>query len=98
MLIAQAKKWIEIENYDGFTSVFSCKNSNDIVGEFLFIISTLYSSEEDIDESNFYFNLSQYLNPKFKFNLALAADNYFHQKEFVNLKNSSVIVALNRPT
>ena len=33
LLIAQAKKWIDKENYDGFRSFFSCKNSNDIIGE-----------------------------------------------------------------
>ena len=39
----------------------------------------------------FYFNLSNFLNPKFKFNFALLADNYFQKEEFAkakkNLKN-----------
>ena len=62
MLISQAKKWIDKENYDDLKSIFSCKNSNDIIGEFLFIISNLYSTEEEIEKSNFYFNLSNFLN------------------------------------
>jgi len=86
LLISQAKKWIDKENYDGFRSFFSCKNSNDIIGEFLFIISNLYSSEDEITKSNFYFNLSNFLNPKFKFNLALLADNYLQKEEFTKAK------------
>ena len=86
LLIAQAKKWIDRGNYDNFRSIFSCKNSNDIIGEFLFIISNLYSTEDEIEKSNFYFNLSNYLNPKFKFNLALLAENYFQKEEFTKSK------------
>ncbi len=82
LLIAQAKKLIDKGNYEDLKSIFSCKNSRDIIGEFLFIISNLYSTEEEIEKSNFYFNLSNYLNPKFKFNLALLADNYFKIEEF----------------
>ena len=86
LLIAQVKKWIDMGNYDNLRNIFSCKNPSDIISEFIFIISTLYSSEDEINRSNFYFNLSHYLNPKFKFNLALLADNYFQQKEFDDLK------------
>ena len=82
LLIAQAKKWIDKGNYDDFRSIFSCKNSNDIIGEFLFIISNLYSAEDEMEKSNFYFNLSNYLNPKFKFNLTLLAENYFQKEKF----------------
>jgi len=86
LLIAQAKKWIDEENYNNFKNIFSCKNSNDIIGEFLFVISNLYSTEEEIEKSNFYFNLSIFLNPKFKFNLVLLADNYFQEEEFTKTK------------
>ena len=86
LLIAQAKKWIDRGNYDNFRSIFSCKNSNDIIGEFLFIISNLYSTEDEMEKSNFYFNLSNYLNPKFKFNLTLLAENYFQKEEFTKSK------------
>ena len=88
LLIAQAKKWIDKENYDDFKSIFSCKNSNDIIGEFLFIISNLYSTEGQINKSNFYFNLSNFLNPKFKFNFALLVDNYFQKEEFTKAKKT----------
>ena len=39
-----------------------------------------------MEKSNFYFNLSNYLNPKFKFNLALLAENYFQKEEFTKSK------------
>ncbi len=86
LLIAQTKKWIDADNYNNLKKIFSCKNPSDIISEFIFIISTLYSSEDEIDRSNFYYNLSHYLNPKFKFNLALLADNFFQTKEFDDLK------------
>ncbi|SVC19905.1 uncharacterized protein METZ01_LOCUS272759, partial [marine metagenome] len=79
---------IDEENYDDFRNIFSCKNSNDIIGEFLFIISNLYSAEDQINKSNFYFNLSNFLNPKFKFNFALLVDNYFQKEEFTKAKKT----------
>ena len=88
LLISQAKKWIDIGNYNGFRKIFSCKNPSDIISEFIFIISNLYSSEDVINRSNFYFNLSQYLNPKFNFNLTLLVDNYFLQDDFDSLKRT----------
>ena len=86
LLISQAKKWIDEGNYDNIEKVFSCKNSRDVVGEFLFIISNLYS-EQEIEKSNFYFNLSNYLNPKFNFNSVLLADNYFKKGDFSKSEN-----------
>jgi len=36
--------------------------------------------------SNFYLNISNYLNPKFKFNLSLASENYYLMKKDLELK------------
>ncbi len=77
LLISQAKKWVEEKKFDELKKVFSCKNPNDVVSEFLFLIANLYSSQNDYDKANFYLNISHYLNPKFKFNLTLLAENYF---------------------
>ena len=71
LLLAQGKYWIEEKNYKKFNDVFSCKNHNDILSEFLFLVSNLYSSQDNYEKSNFYLNLSNYLNPKFKYNLSL---------------------------
>ena len=87
LLTAQSKKWIDQENYDNFEKIFSCKNSSDLIAELLFIISNLYSSEGELEKSNFYFNLSNYLNPKFIFNFALQSENYLEKEDFDKLKN-----------
>ena len=76
LLIAQAKNWIIKNDYDKFEDYFSCKNENDLLAEFFFLISNLYSSQIQFKESNFYLNISNYLNPKFYFNLSLLAENY----------------------
>ena len=52
------------------------------MSEFLFLISNLYSSENKFKESNFYLNLSNYLNPKFKFNLSLVTENLYLNDEY----------------
>ena len=76
LLIAQVNKWIENRDYNKFNYHFSCKNENDLLAEFFFLISNLYSSQDQLRESNFYINISNYLNPKFYFNLTLLAENY----------------------
>ena len=82
LLLSQGKNWIESEKFDQFQKVFSCKNPNDIISEFLFLISNLYSSQDNFKKSNFYLNLSNFLNPKFIFNLSLVAENQYLNKEY----------------
>tara|TARA_B100000029_G_scaffold177444_1_gene174786 strand:+ start:1455 stop:3140 length:1686 start_codon:yes stop_codon:yes gene_type:complete len=77
LLILQSKNWIDQSKFENFTNIFSCKSESDILAEIFFLIANLYSSQEDYDMSNFYLNISNYLNPKFKFNLSLAAENYY---------------------
>ena len=77
LLIAQSKMWIDNSDYLKFEKYFSCKNENDILSEFFFLISNLYSSDDLYEKSNFYLNISNYLNPKFYFNLSLLAENYY---------------------
>ena len=76
LLIAQSKKWIDENKYEKFNNYFSCKSKSDLLAEFFFLIANLYSSQDLFKESNFYLNLSNYLNPKFYFNLSLLAENY----------------------
>tara|TARA_Y100000994_G_scaffold179761_1_gene148701 strand:- start:715 stop:2385 length:1671 start_codon:yes stop_codon:yes gene_type:complete len=76
LLIAQSKKWIDENKYEKFNNYFSCKSENDLLAEFFFLIANLYSSQDLFKESNFYLNISNYLNPKFDFNLSLLAENY----------------------
>ena len=90
LITAQTKQWILEENYKDFSKIFSCKNHNHLIGEFLYLISNLYSSEGYYMESNFYLNLSHYMNPRFNFNLSLLLDNYLEinkikeEKEIIN--------------
>tara|TARA_A100001015_G_scaffold317538_1_gene434797 strand:+ start:852 stop:2537 length:1686 start_codon:yes stop_codon:yes gene_type:complete len=88
LLLSQGKSWIEKKIENKFIKVFSCKNSNDIVGEFLFLISNLYSSQDDFKKSNFYLNLSNFLNPKFFFNLSLVAENQYLNGEYKKAKKT----------
>ena len=82
LLLSQSKSWVDKEKFDDFGKIFSCKDHNDLVSEFLFLISNLYSSQDNFEKSNFYLNLSNYLNPKFEFNLSLVAENFYLNDEF----------------
>ena len=82
LLIAQGKKWIENQEMEEFHKVFSCSRSNDIVSEFFFLVATLYSSEENYEKSIFYLNVANFLNPKFKFNLSLLAENHYVNQNY----------------
>ena len=86
LLISQGKNWIESNRPEKLIEVFSCKNFNDIISEFLFLISNLYSSQDDFEKSNFYLNLSYFLNPKFKFNLSLVVENHYSNEEYIKAK------------
>ena len=86
LLLSQAKSWIERNQIKEFSKVFSCKNQNDIIGELLFLISNLYSSQNEFEKSNFYLSLSNFLNPKFVFNLSLVAENFYLNKNYEKSK------------
>ncbi len=86
LLLSQGKSWIEKTNYEEFHKVFSCKNPNDILAEFLFLISNLYSSQNEFEKSNYYLSLSNYLNPKFVFNLSLVAENFYLNENYSKAK------------
>ena len=86
LLLSQSKSWVENNKFKEFGKIFSCNNHNDIVGEFLFLISNLYSSQNNIKKSNFYLNLSNYLNPKFIFNSTLIVENFYLNEEYGKAK------------
>ena len=88
LLLSQAKSWIEDGKLEKFKSIFSCNNYKDLTSEFLFLISNLYSSQDNYDKSNFYLNLSNYLNPKFTFNLSLVVENQYLNKEYERAKET----------
>ena len=42
----------------------------------------------NFEKSNFYLNLSNFLNPKFIFNLSLVAENQYFNKEYKKAKKN----------
>jgi tetratricopeptide (TPR) repeat protein len=94
LLISQGKKWIEDKKSEEFKKIFSCSNPTDIVSEFFFLVSNLYSSQDNYEKSNFYLNISHYLNPKFKFNLSLLAENHYLNKDYA--KTLKILESFNK--
>jgi tetratricopeptide (TPR) repeat protein len=86
LLLSQSKSWVENNKFKEFNKIFSCNNHNDIISEFLFLVSNLYSSQDDFEKSNFYLNLSNYLNPKFTLNSSLIAENFYLNQEYAKAK------------
>ncbi len=86
LLLSQAKDWIVNKNFEKFKSVFSCKNHTHVISEFLFLISNLYSSQDNFERSNFYLYLSNFLNPKFVYNTSLMAENYYQNGDYKKSK------------
>ena len=86
LLLSQGKSWIDNGNLQKFKEVFSCKNHNDLIAEFLFLISNLYSAQDNYEMSNFYLNLSNFLNPRFVFNLSLVAENHYFNQDYEKAK------------
>ena len=86
LLTAQTKKWVDEKDFTKFSDFFSCQNETDILSEFLFLIANLYSSQNNYEESNFYLNISNYLNPKFKFNHSLLVENFYEKKNYEKSK------------
>ncbi|WP_415322923.1 tetratricopeptide repeat protein [Candidatus Pelagibacter sp. Uisw_127] len=94
LLISQGRKWIKDQKLEEFKKIFSCSNTTDIIGEFFFLVSNLYSSQNDYENSNFYLNISHYLNPKFKFNLSLLAENHYLNKNYT--KTLKILESFNK--
>ena len=86
LLLSQGKSWVDKNDLKKFEEIFSCKNYNDVTGEFLFLISNLYSSQDEFEKSNFYLSLSIYLNPKFIFNSSLVSENLYLNENYTKAK------------
>ena len=86
LLLSQTKSWIENDYEKKIKKVFSCKDHNHLIGEFLFLISNLYSSQDNFERSNFFTNLSIFMNSKFIYNLSLVSENYYSIKDYNKTK------------
>ena len=86
LLLSQGKSWVERSSFKKFQNVFFCKDHLHVMGEFLFLISNLYSSQDNYEKSNYYLYLSNFLNPKFVYNLSLISENYYLNKNYAMSK------------
>ncbi len=82
LIILQTKSWIDKSSFNKIKEIFSCNNENDLLAEFFYLVSNLYSSQDEYEQSNFYLNISYFLNKKFKINLSLMADNYYLNENY----------------
>ena len=60
LIILQTKSWIDKSRFNEIKEIFSCKNENDLLAEFFYLVSNLYSSQDEYEESNFYLNISYF--------------------------------------
>lgn len=65
---------------------FNCKKKNHVVAEIFYVIASALSSQGQYEISNFYINLSKYLNPNFLSFNSLLAENFFNLKKFEKSK------------
>ena len=65
---------------------FNCKNERDVVAELLYIAANALSSQAIYPLSNFYLNLSKYLNNNFHAFDSLMAENFFNIDDFSRAK------------
>ena len=82
LLLSQIKYWSKNSKYEEINNLFSCNSEKDLIAEFFYLIASLYSSQGQYFESNFYLILSDYLNPKFYPNSALLIENYVDNKRY----------------
>ena len=87
LLIKQTENFLLNNENEKIKNIFNCKNPNDSLAEFFYVIANLYSSEKDYQLSNFYMKLSFFLNNKFLPNQTLLAENYYYQEKKELSKN-----------
>ena len=86
LLLAQTRLWFKKGKTNKVKKIFDCRNPNHLISEFFYLIANLHSREENYALSNFYLNLSLYLNSDFIFNNALLAENYFYLGNYQDSK------------
>ena len=65
---------------------FNCKKEKDIAAEMLYIGANALSSQSFFQLSNFYLNLSKYLNKNFHSYNTLLAENFYNIEDFLKAK------------
>ncbi len=88
LLLEQSRLFLNEGKGNTLKAMFNCANPNHLIAEFFYLIANYYSSDAEHKISNFYLNLSLYLNPNFIFNNLLLGENYFLLKNFDDSKKS----------
>ena len=86
LIIAQTKFWFQNSEFSKIKNLFSCQNETDILSEFFYLISNLFSVSQEYEKSNFYGYLSAYLNTQFNYNYVQIIENYFDTNKLDNAK------------
>ena len=92
LLIKQTEVFILNKKSEKIIDFFSCKNPEDSLAEFFYVIANLYSSEKDYKLSNFYLKISLFLNENFSTNEALLAENLYYKNK--NLESKKIYKSL----
>ena len=87
LLIKETENYLINGKKEKIKGFFDCKNPNDSIAEFFYVIANLHSSEQNYKQSNFYFQISNHLNKKFLTNKALMAENLYYKKKYKLSKN-----------
>jgi Tfp pilus assembly protein PilF len=86
VLLKQMENFISDGEVNKITKLFNCKNPKDNIAEIFYVLANLSSSQNDYQLSNFYLNISLFLNNKFTPNKALLAENFFYQQKYKKSK------------
>ena len=86
LLIKETETFLKEGKNEKIKNFFNCKNPNDSLAEFFYVLANLHSNEENYRLSNFYFKISEFLNEKFLTNKTLLAENFYYQKNISYLR------------
>jgi len=81
LLLRQTEYFLKNNENEKIKNIFNCKDPRDSLAEIFYTIANLYSSEKAYQQSNFYLQISIFLNKKFTPNKALLAENFYYQKK-----------------
>ncbi|MFL2889844.1 MAG: tetratricopeptide repeat protein [Pelagibacteraceae bacterium] len=77
ILLNQLKIDLNTKKINKFNNKFDCTNISDVVAEIFYVVSNALSSQSLYSTSNFYLNLSKYLNGQFISFDILHAENFY---------------------
>ena len=82
LLIRQTNDFINQNQTKKIKNFFDCNKPTHSIAEIFYVLANMYSTEREYQTSNFYLNISLFLNKDFKPNKILLAENYYFQKKY----------------